>query len=63
MQETRTGGRNMLKIGYGCPEDIYFYIDLEFDTMFSMEWLEDEMNQKIRENLTLLLVFPAPVKR
>ena len=37
----------MLKIGYGCPEDIYFYIDLEFDTLFTMEWLEDEMNQKI----------------
>ena len=37
----------MLKIGYGCPEDIYFYIDLEFDTLFSMEWLDNTMNQKI----------------
>lgn len=37
----------MLKIGYGCPEDIYFYIDLEFDTLFSMEWLEHEMNKRI----------------
>lgn len=37
----------MLKIGYGCPDDIYFYIDLEFDTLFRMEWLEDEMNQRI----------------
>lgn len=37
----------MPKIGYGCPDDIYFYIALEFDTLFSMEWLDDEMNQKI----------------
>ncbi|MDE6889537.1 MAG: hypothetical protein K2P45_12995 [Eubacterium sp.] len=37
----------MLKIGYGCPDDIYFYIDLEFDTLFRMEWLEDEMNKRI----------------
>ena len=37
----------MLRIGYGCPEDIYFYIDLEFDTLFCMEWLDDEINKRI----------------
>lgn len=37
----------MLKIGYGHPEDIYFFIDSEFEELFEMEWLNDPFNQRV----------------
>lgn len=37
----------MLKIGYGHPDDIYFFIDSEFEELFEMEWLNDPFNQRV----------------
>lgn len=37
----------MLKIGYGHPDDIYFFIDSEFDELFELNWLNDEFNQRV----------------
>lgn len=41
----------MLYIGYGCPDDIYFNIDLEFELLFEMKWLDDKIVQKIMNDI------------
>ena len=41
----------MLKIGYGHPKDIYFYIDSEFEEMFELSWLDDPFNKRILQEI------------
>lgn len=41
----------MLKIGYGHPEGIYFFIDSEFEELFEMEWLNDPFNQRVLHDI------------
>lgn len=37
----------MLYIGYGHPDDIIFYVDMEFDELYSPDWLKNKLNLKI----------------
>ena len=41
----------MLKIGYGHPEGIYFFIDSEFEELFEIEWLNDPFNQRVLRDI------------
>lgn len=37
----------MLKIDYGCPDNIHFNVDIIFDVVFEMEWLDNPMVKRI----------------
>lgn len=39
--------RKMLYIGYGHPDDIFFYVDMEFDELYESSWLSDARNIRI----------------
>ena len=41
----------MLKIGYGHPEGIYFFIDSEFEELIEIEWLNDPFNQRVLRDI------------
>lgn len=41
----------MLKIGYGCPDDICFYIDDEFEEEFELDWLDNDVCKRILKEI------------
>ena len=41
----------MLYIGYGHPDDIYFYVDMEFDEEYQSSWLNNELNLRILDEI------------
>lgn len=41
----------MLYIGYGHPDDIYFYVDMEFDELYTPDWLNNELNLQILRDI------------
>lgn len=41
----------MLYVGYGHPEDIYFYVDMEFDEEYDPSWLKNALNIRILDEI------------